>query len=92
MLWRGGNGWLEHRKIESVEEKLFTGVINDDTYKWTMLKFNGERAKLNDELKSFNNFNDHIPQDLLVLPYLLNFQQVYADAPLGQKHVLVREV
>jgi site-specific DNA recombinase len=79
-------------KIESVEEKLFTGVINDDTYKRTMLKFNGERAKLNDELESFNNFSDHIQQDLLILPYMLNFQQVYADAPLGQKHALIRQV
>jgi site-specific DNA recombinase len=79
-------------KIESVEEKLFTDVINDDTYKRAMVKFNGEKAKLNDELESFNNFSDHIQQDLLVLPYMLNFHQVYEDAPLGQKHALIREV
>lgn len=79
-------------KIESVEEKLFSGVINDETYKRSMLKFNGEKATLNEELNGLGQFEDNIQQDLLTLPYTLNLLQVYQDAPLGQKHALVREV
>lgn len=79
-------------KIESAEEKLFSGVINDETYKRNMLKFNGEKATLNEELNALGQFEDNIQQDLLTLPYTLNLLQVYQDAPLGQKHALVREV
>ena len=76
-------------KIESVENKLFTDVINDHTYKRSMLKFN---AEIKQELENLDNFDGNIQQDLLVLPYMINLRQVYNDAPLGQKHALVREV
>ncbi len=79
-------------KIENLEDKLFTDVINDDTYKRNMLKFKGEQAKLNEEMESINRFDDNIQQDLLVLPYMLNLRQVYHDAPIGQKHAIVRAV
>ncbi len=78
--------------IANVEEKLFSDVINDDTYKRNMQKFRGEQGKLNDEIESLNSMADNIQQDLLVLPYMLNLHQVYVDAPLGQKHAMIREV
>lgn len=79
-------------KIESVENKLFTDVITDHTYKRSMDKFNGEKAELQQELENLDNFNEHIQQDLLVLPYMINLHQVYHDAPIGQKHAIVRQV
>lgn len=79
-------------KIENVENKLFTDVISDHTYKRSMLKFNAEKAELQRELENLDNFDDHIQQDLLVLPYMINLHQVYNDAPIGQKHAVVREV
>ena len=78
--------------MANVEEKLFSDVINDDTYKRNMQKFRGEQGKLNDEIESLNSMADTIQQDLLVLPYMLNLHQVYLDAPLGQKHAMIREV
>jgi len=78
--------------IANIEEKLFSDVINDDTYKRNMQKFKGEQGKLNDEIESLNNLADNIQQDLLLLPYMLNLHQVYVDAPLGQKHAVIREV
>ena len=78
--------------IANVDQKLFSDVINDDTYKRNMQKFKGEQDKLNDEIENLNNLADNIQQDLLVLPYMLNLHQVYMDAPLGQKHAMIREV
>lgn len=69
--------------IVNVDQKLFSAVINDDTYKRNMQKFKGEQGKLNDEIENLNNLADNIQQDLLVLPYILNLHQVYIDAPLG---------
>jgi len=57
-----------------------------------MAKFNGEKAELQQELENLDNFDDHIQQDLLVLPYMINLHQVYNDSPIGQKHAIVREV
>jgi len=68
--------------IVNVDQKLFSAVINDDTYKRNMQKFKGEQGKLNDEIENLNNLADNIQQDLLVLPYMLNLHQVYIDAPL----------
>jgi site-specific DNA recombinase len=79
-------------KIENVENKLFTDVITDHTYKRSMLKFNAEKAQLQQEIENLDNFDDNIQQDLLVLPYMINLHQVYNDAPIGQKHAIVREV
>ena len=78
--------------IANVDQKLFSDVINDDTYKRNMQKFKGEQGKLNDEIENLNNLADNIQQDLLVLPYRLNLHQVYMDAPLGQRHAMIREV
>ena len=57
-----------------------------------MVKFDAEKAELQQELENMDNFDDNIQQDLLVLPYMINLHQVYNDAPLGQKHTIVREV
>ena len=56
--------------IANMEKKLFSDVINDDTYKRNMLKFRGEQGKLTDEIESLNSLADNIQQDLLVLPYM----------------------
>lgn len=79
-------------KIESVENKLFTDVITDHTYKRNMLKFKAEQAEFQQEIENLSNIEDHIQQDLLVLPYMISLHKVYNDAPLGQKHAIVREV
>lgn len=79
-------------KKDGVDQKLFDGVINDDTYKKWVLKLNGERAKLNEDLEYLERMNDEIEQDLLVLPYMLNLPKIYADSPLSQQHAITREV
>lgn len=80
------------KKIENADDKLFSETINDQTYKRILVRFNGEKAELQKELNNLINIEDNIQQDLLVLPYLINLHQVYSDAPIGQKHAIVREV
>ena len=58
--------------------------------KGTCRSLEGSRVKLNDEIESLNSLADNIQQDLLVLPYMLNFIR-YLDAPLGQKHAMIGE-
>lgn len=79
-------------KREGIDNKLFDGVINDDTYKKWTLKLNAEKAKLKEELEYLDRMNDEIEQNLLVLPYMLNLHKVYMDSPLSQQHALAREV
>ena len=67
-------------------------MITDHTYKRNILKFKAEQAELQQEIENLSNIEDHIQQDLLVLPYMISLHQVYNDAPLGQKHAIVREV
>ncbi len=63
-------------KIDSAEKKLMDDTINGATYKKWNKKFIAEKGQLlkrKDELDG--DLEDYINQELLVLPYMLNFAE-----------------
>ena len=78
------------KTIENAEMNLIEENINGTTYKKLIRKLSAEKAKPEDEINYLEeDMEDQIMQDLLVLPYMLNFPAIFKDASLNPSNTLV---
>ncbi|TAN02256.1 MAG: recombinase family protein [Chitinophagaceae bacterium] len=82
-----------NNKLESLEEKLINGMIENQTYKKWYKKLSIEKSKLQAQLNGSEiEQNSFMEKAIKLIPFLTDLNSIFQKATIQQKHLILKEV